>query len=193
MVNRMHRRSRRGWTVVGIVILLLLVAIVAGIVLANIDFERYRMDENARALKNQFIAQQLRAVKSNTPMMVAILYDRGKLRITQDANGNGIADAGEHTFMWGLVNDAKFVIPPVTIGGAAPAYATGPGLTYLNQSYRYPTVTFYPSGSTGGDVVVYIGSAAGRLADLRALQITGASSKVKFYRFASGAWKLADM
>lgn len=192
-MNRLHRRPRRGWTAIGIIILLLLVAIAAGIIVANIDFQRYRMDDNARALKNQFIAQQLRAVKSRTPVIVSIMYDRGKLTITQDANSNGIADAGEHSFVWGLVNEAKFVVPPVTIGGATPFYATGPGLTYLNQSYRYPTVTFYPSGSTSGDVVVYIGSATGRLADLRALQITGASAKVKFYRFAAGGWKLADM
>jgi hypothetical protein len=189
----MHRRPRRGWTAIGIVILLLLIAMVAGIIAANTDFERYRMDDNARALKNQFIAQQLRAVKSNVPMMVAILTDRGKLSITQDANGNGIADATEHSFTWGLMEGAKFVIPPATIGGGAPSYATGPGLSYLNQSYKYPTVTFYPSGSTRGDVVVYIGSAAGRLADLRALQIIGASSKVKCYRWAAGGWKLADM
>jgi Tfp pilus assembly protein FimT len=193
MVNRMHRRARRGWTVIGVVILLLLVALVAGIILANIDFERYRMDENARALKNQFIAQQLTAVKLNVPVIVAFVYDRGKLTITRDANSNGIADAGEHSYTWALMDGARFVTPPVTIGGAAPYYATGPGLTYLNQSYHYPTVTFYPNGSASGDVVVYIGSAAGRLADLRALQITGASSKVKFYRFAAGAWELAEM
>jgi Tfp pilus assembly protein FimT len=193
MVNRMHRRSRRGWTVIGIVILLLLIAVVAGIILANVDFQRYRMDANARALQNQFIAQQLTAVKLNTPVLVAIVYDRGNLTITRDANGDGIAERTEHTQTTALSDGARFVIPPVAIDGGAPYYATGPGLTYLNQSYKYPTVTFYPNGSTSGDVVLYIGSATGRLADLRALQITGASSKVKFYRFAAGAWKLADM
>ena len=55
------------------------------------------------------------------------------------------------------------MIPPVSIDGATPYYATGPGLTYLNQTYLYPTVTFYPNGSTSGDVVIYIGSATGRL------------------------------
>jgi hypothetical protein len=58
----------------------------------------------------------------------------------------------------------------------------------------YPTVTFYPNGSTSGDVVIYVGSSSGRLTDMRALHITGATAKVKFYRMQSdGTWKLADM
>jgi len=189
----MHRRPRHGWTATGIVILLLLVAIAVGIILANVDFGRYRMDASARELKGQLIAQQLTAVKFNMPVIVAIVYDRGTLTITRDANSNGTADATELTTTKPLTNGARFVIPPVAIDGAAPYYATGPGLTYLNQSYKYPTVTFYPNGATSGEVAIYIGSAAGRLADLRALQITGASSKVMFYRFTAGAWKPADM
>ncbi|MFI5246775.1 MAG: hypothetical protein ACHQQR_16195 [Gemmatimonadales bacterium] len=178
---------------IGVAILLVLVAIVAGIILANVDFERYRMDANARVLQNQFIAQQVTAVKLNVPVIVAIVYDRGKLTITRDANGNGIAEPTERTQTTTLGDGARFVIPPVPIGGGAPFYATGPGLAYLNQSYKYPTVTFYPNGSTSGDVVVYLGSTSGRPADMRALEITGASSKVKFYRFEGGAWKLAEM
>lgn len=193
MMHRKPCRARRGMTVIGTIILLLLVAIVAGIILANVDFQRYRMDADARALKNQFIAQQLTAIKLNIPVIVEIAYDRGTLIITRDANGNGIADPTEHTQTTTLGDGARFVIPPVTVSGDAPYYATGPGLTYLNQSYRYPTVTFYPNGSTSGDVAVYIGSSSGRLTDMRALEITGASSKVKFYRFAAGAWKLAEM
>jgi Tfp pilus assembly protein FimT len=193
MVNRKPRRARRGWTVIGVVILLVLVAIVAGIVLANVDFEPYRMDANARALQNQFIAQQLTAVKLNVPVIVAIEYDRGNLTITRDANGNGVVEPTERTQTVRLNDGARFVIPPVTIDGGAPFYATGPGLAYLNQSYKYPTVTFYPNGSTSGDVVVYLGSASGRPADMRALEITGANAKVKFFRFARGAWKLAEM
>ena len=197
MVNRLYARAkgkRRGWTIIEMSIVLAVIVILAAIALSNIDFQRYRMDANARTVQNQFIAQQLTAIQHNMPVIVTIVYDQGHLTITEDANSNGIADATEYTYNRTLVEGAQFVTPPVGIDGAPPYYATGPGLTYLNQTYLYPTVTFYPNGSTSGDVVVYIGSSAGRLQDMRALQITGATSKIHFYRMqADGTWKLAEM
>jgi prepilin-type N-terminal cleavage/methylation domain-containing protein len=194
MVNDLHAKARRGWTMIEMSIVLALIAILVAIALPNIDFARYRMDANARTVQNQFIAQQLNAIAKNMPMIATIVYDQGHLTITEDANSNGIADATEYTYNRALVEGAQFITPSVTIDGATPYYATGPGLTYLNQTYLYPTVTFYPNGSTSGDVVVYIGSSAGRLTDMRALQITGATSKIKFYRMTSdGTWHLADM
>jgi competence protein ComGC len=193
-VNILHLRVRRGWTVIEMSIVLGIVVILMAIALPNIDFNRYRMDANARTVQNQFIAQQLTAIQKNLPVIVTIVYDQGHLTITEDANSNGVADVGEYTYNRTLVEGAQFVIPPIAIDSATPYYATGPGLTYLNQTYLYPTVTFYPNGSTSGDVVVYIGSTAGRLTDMRALQITGATSKVHFYRMASdGTWRVADM
>ena len=175
-------------------IVLAVIVILAAIALPNIDFKRYRMDANARTVQNQFIQQQLTAISKNMPVIVTIVYDQGHLTITEDANSNGIADSTEYTYNRTLVEGAKFVIPSVGIDSAPPYYATGPGLTYLNQTYLYPTVTFYPNGSTSGDVVIYIGSSDGRLTDMRALSITGATSKIKFYRMMSdGTWKLADM
>jgi prepilin-type N-terminal cleavage/methylation domain-containing protein len=194
LVNRLHANARPGWTMIELSIALAVLVLLAAIALPNIDFARYRMDTNARTVQNQFIAQQLRATQRNMPMIVTIVYGQGHLTITEDANSNGIADSSEYTYNRTLVEGAQFVIPPVTIDSATPYYATGPGLTYLNQTYLYPTVTFYPNGSTSGNVVVYIGSTSGRLTDMRALQITGATSKVKFYRMAAdGTWRHADM
>lgn len=194
MVNRPHASTRHGWTVIEMSIALAVIAILAAIAIPNIDFRRYRMDADARTVQNQFISQQLTAIQLNMPVIVTIVYDKGLLTITQDKNSNGVADAGEYTHNRALVERTQFVIPPVTIDGAAAYYATGPGLTYVNHTYMYPTVTFYPNGSTSGDVVIYIGSTTGRLTDMRALQITGATSKVTFYRMASDrTWRLADM
>jgi prepilin-type N-terminal cleavage/methylation domain-containing protein len=194
MLSSPHRRIRRGWTVIEMSIVLAVIVLLAAVALSNIDFSRYRMDANARTVQNQFIAQQINAIQKNMPMIVTIVYDQGHMTITEDANSNGIADSTEYTYNRTLVEGAQFVIPPVSVDSATPYYATGPGLTYLNQTYMYPTVTFYPNGSTSGDVVIYIGSTAGRLTDMRALQIVGATSKVKFYRMASdGTWHLADM
>jgi prepilin-type N-terminal cleavage/methylation domain-containing protein len=194
MVNHQHRQPRRGWTVIEMALVLAVIAILAAIALPNIDFDRYRADGNARNVANQFIAQQLTAIQHNMPVIVTIVYDQGLMTITWDANSNGIADSSEYTYNRVLAEGAQFVIPPVTVDSATPYYATGPGLTYLNQTYQYPTVTFYPNGSTSGDVVIYIGTNNGKLTNMRALQIVGATSKVNFYRMQSnGAWILTTM
>jgi prepilin-type N-terminal cleavage/methylation domain-containing protein len=197
MVNRLYARAkgkRRGWTIIEMSIALAVIVILAAIALPNIDFQRYRMDANARDVQNQFISEQVQAIQLNMPMIVTMNYKFGYLSITQDKNRNGTTDVGERIFNRALVEGTTFVIPPVSIDGATPYYATGPGLTYLNLTYLYPTVTFYPNGSTSGDVVIYIGSPAGRLTDMRALKITGSTSKVMFYRMQSdGKWKLANM
>jgi type II secretory pathway pseudopilin PulG len=194
MVNRLHVQARRGWTVTEMSIVIVVIVMLAAIVLRSIDFRRYRMDAIARAAQNQIIAQQQTAIQRKVPVIVTIVYDQGLLTITQDANGNGIADSSEYTHNRKLGEGAKFVMPPATIDGATPYYATGPGLTYPKQTYLYPTVTFYPNGSASGDVVVYLGSTAGRPTDMRALQVTGATSKVRVYRMApDGKWRLADM
>jgi hypothetical protein len=94
----------------------------------------------------------------------------------------------------------KFAIPPSTIDGAYPYYATGPGLTYLNATGQTttcmtcPTLTFYPNGSSSGDVVVYVGSGKSQQKQaFRAVQIFGSTSKVYMWRMQSdGTWKQSD-
>jgi prepilin-type N-terminal cleavage/methylation domain-containing protein len=194
MVNRLTRRARRGWTMIEMSIVLAVIVILLAIAAPNIDFAKFRMDGNMRALQNQLIANQLQSVQRQMPIIVTVVYDQGHLTITEDKNANGVADPEEYTYNRTLAEGAQFIIPPVTIDSATAYYATGPGLTYLNQTYMYPTVTFYPNGSTSGNVVVYIGSSSGRLTDMRALAITGSTSKVRFYRMASdGTWRAAEM
>ena len=177
-----------------VAIVIAVLAILAGIALPNIDFRRYRMDANARAVANQFIVQQLAAIQKQIPIMVTLVYDQGIMTITEDANRNGLADPSEYTYNRTLVEGAQFVIPPVTVDSATAYYATGPGLTYLNQTYLYPTVTFYPNGSASGNVVIYIGTTTNRVTDMRALQITAATSKVRFWRLDSDRTRrLEDM
>jgi prepilin-type N-terminal cleavage/methylation domain-containing protein len=190
-----HRPARSAFTVIEIAMVLVVIAILAAIALPNIDFARYRMDGNARDVQNQLIGAQARAVQRNMPILVTFFFTRKQFRRVDDANGDGLYNIGETINWFTLAEKANFVIPPSTIDGATPWYATGPGLRLITSGgTTFPTLTFLPNGSTGGDVVVYLGTQASRLSDFRAIEVTGATSKVHFWRMqADGTWKLSDM
>ena len=184
---------RRGFTIVELAMVLGIVAIFAALAVPAVDFNRFRMDANARLVQNQLLWAQSRAVQRNMQVLVELYYDRDQFRLVEDSTANGSHTAGEQVFWTTLSNAMKFVTPPTTIDAATPYYATGAGIT-LNGAQQYPTLIFYPNGSSSGDAVIYLGSPRGRPQDNRAIKVSGATSKMYFYRMgANGVWGLSEM
>lgn len=177
------------------------IAIVAGVMLSNIDFARYRLDAATRGVQNQIIAAATTAVQRNRPVIVTFMYNQNQFRLVVDLNSDGVWTTPGETRVWRTISDgARFVIPPKTIDGAFPYFATGPGVSYINATGQTatcmicPTFTLYPNGSSSGDVVVYLGTKASRKSDYRAVQIYGSTSKVHIWRMDSGGnWRLSDL
>lgn len=184
---------RTGWTVIELAIVVAVVAIIAGIMLSNIDYARFRLDATTREVQNQIIAAQTTAVQRNRPVIVSFMYNQNQFRLVVDLNSDGIWNGGNEVRVWRTLSDgANFVIPPTTIDGATPYYATGPGIKFINATgqtatcMNCPTFTLFPNGSSSGDVVVYLGTTSTRNADFRAIQIYGSTSKVHIWRMDSG-------
>mgnify|MGYP002631184136 CR=1 FL=1 len=183
---------RLGFTIIEVAMVLGIAAIFAAMALPAIDFNRFRMDANARYVQNQLLGAQARAVQRNTQVLVEIFYDRGQFRIVDDTSASGAWESGESRIYGTLSNGMQFVIPPSTIDSVTPNYATGAGIT-IGAGSR-PILIFYPNGSSSGDAVIYLGSPKARLQDNRAIKITGATSKMYFYRMtAAGTWALSEM
>ena len=168
-------------------------AILAALALPAIDFNRYRMDANARLVQNRLIWAQSQAVQRNMQILVQLYYDENQFRIVDDSTADAAYTTGERVYYTTLAEGMKFVTPPTTVDGATPYYATGAGVTTTGAN-NYPQVMFYPTGSSSGDAVIYLGSPRGRPQDNRAIKVTGATSKMSFYRMGSdGVWRLSDM
>ena len=197
-----HTGDHRGFTIIEMAIAMGVIAILAAIALPNIDFNRFRMDANARNVQNQLIAAQYTAVQRNRPVIVSFMYNQDQFRLVVDLNSDGIWNSSTETRQWRTLSEgAKFVRPPRTIDGASRYYATGPGLSYIDATGQSstcnncPTFTFFPNGSTSGDVVVYLGSKTSpRPEDNRAVQIYGATSKVHIWRMQpNGNWTESNL
>ncbi len=178
------------------------IAVIAIVAIPNIDFRKFEMDSNARNVQNHIIAAQTTAVQKNKNVVLTFVYCNNQFRTVIDANGNNGYDAGETRTWVNLSEGAKFVTPLTTIDGAGLYYATGPGIIVYNNvaatngqvCVSSPSIVLYPRGSTSGDVVIYIGSAAGRKQDYRAIQVYGATGKVHIWRTQpDGSWKESDM
>jgi prepilin-type N-terminal cleavage/methylation domain-containing protein len=200
MTRSRSRAARTGFTMIEMAIVVGVVAILAAIAIPNIDFQRYRLDTGMRNVQNQMIAASYTAVQKNAPVIITFFYTQAQFRIVTDLNSSGTWNSNEPRNWRTLSEGVQFVVPPSTIDGAYPYYATGPGIYYLNATGQTstcptcPTMSFYPNGSTSGDVVVYIGSGKnGQTSAYRAIQIFGATSKVFMWRMQSdGTWTKSD-
>jgi type II secretory pathway pseudopilin PulG len=184
-----------------IALVVAVIAIVAGIMLSNINFSRFRLDAAARAVQNQIIAAQTTAVQRNRPVILTFMYNQGQFRLVVDLNSDGYWNSASETRVWRTLSEgAQFVTPPTTIDGATPYYATGPGIKFINAMGQTatcptcPTFTLFPNGSASGDVIVYLGTSGGRTTDYRAIQVYGSTSRVHIWRMDSGGtWLQSDL
>ena len=189
-----HRRpALRGFTIIEMAIALAIASILVAFALPAIDFNRYRMDANARLVQNQLLWAQSRAVQRNMQVLVQLYYDQNQFRIVEDSTGDGAYTNGEYALNRTLAEGMVFKVPPTTVDGASAYYATGTGVS-LTGAQNYPQLIFYPNGSSSGDAVIYLGSPQGRPQDNRAIKVSGATSKMYFYRMgANGIWSLSEM
>jgi hypothetical protein len=119
-------------------------------------------------------------------VLFVIDYAASRMRVVQDTNANGAADAAERWVSWTLAEGARFALPTATVDGATAYYATGPGISTTSAG---PTITFYPNGSASGDAFLYIGVPTGRSDALRAIEFTGATGRTRLWRYLAGAWR----
>lgn len=163
-----------------------LLAIVAAMALPKISFLRYRQDANGRLVQRTLTVAQQRALTRNTNVLFVLDHAASRMRIVQDTNANGAVDGSEPWESWRLSEGAQFAIPTVTVDGATPYYATGPGVSTTTAG---PTITFYPNGAASGDALLYVGVLTGRSDALRAIEFAGSTGRTRLWRFREGSWR----
>ena len=177
---------RRGFTLIEIMMVIALIVIMTAMALPKVSFLRYRQDAAGRQVQRCLINAQQKAMQKNTNVLFVMDYSSSRMRIVQDTNANGAADAAERWVSWALPYGAMFAIPAVTVDGATSYYATGPGVSATENG---PTITFYPNGSASGDAMIYVGVSGGGTGALRAIEFAGSTGRSRLWRYVTGSWK----
>jgi prepilin-type N-terminal cleavage/methylation domain-containing protein len=179
------RRSRPAFTLIELLIVITMIAILAGFAIPRIDFVKARSDAAARLVRGQLQTAQRLAIQRQYNILVSFDVARNRIRIVEDQNNNGAAESTERILWRSLEEQARFASPPsgISVGGSAIA---GSDLRTLDGM---PTITFRRDGSASGNAEIYISSPRSLGKDFRGVVVTESTGRAEWFRYDGSTWK----
>ena len=174
---------RRGFTLVEIAIVIMMIGMVAALALPKLDLGRYRADSAAQTARGALQSAQRGALTRQYDVMVSIDAAKGRLRMVYDANADGAVSTGERVTWQSLPDGSLFAAP--TVGGLSGPISKAFSGTGIRLVDGMPTLTYHRDGSTSGDAELYVATRVGAKRAWRALQVTQATGRVDWYRYGT--------
>jgi prepilin-type N-terminal cleavage/methylation domain-containing protein len=190
--TRPWSRVRRGFTIIELAVVLIMVGIIAGMAMPRLNYERYRAEAAARVTRAVLQTSQRQAIMRQTNMLIVFWIAGRRMFIIEDANNNYQFDAGERLRVRPLEEGAQFAMPtqPVPGSPAPPSPVSGPGLKTV---WGLPAIAFLRDGASSSDANIYVCSAKCIPENQRALILTQASGRTESWRFAGTSWRRASL
>jgi prepilin-type N-terminal cleavage/methylation domain-containing protein len=183
---RRTRRPRRGFSLLELVIVLIMVSIIAGMAVPRLNFEKFRADAAMRAVRTVMQGAHRNAIMRQTNVVVGFDVPNRKLEIVEDTDNDCVYDNGERLTTRPLEEGAKFKVPPVAYNGSASTAIVGPALCTMRG---LPAIQFLRDGATSTDLEVYVTSSRGTNVDYRLILVTQASGRAEAFRFDGSTWR----
>lgn len=179
-------RPRRGHTIVETLIVLALMATLAGMAVPRLNYASLRLDANVRVVRNVLQQAWRLSVQKQHDMIVSVDTAGRRIRILEDADNDGQPTAGERVTWKPLEEGAQFDIPASGLTGAVSAPVVGSGIHAVSS---LPSITFHRNGSSSGDVEVYLSASYRGKKDWRAVTLAQATGRSEWFRLAGSAWR----
>lgn len=179
--------SRRGFTLVEVLLVLAIVGIIITIAAPALSPDRWRSDGAVQSVAIAMNAAQRTAVLRQHDVVMTFDLNGDVIQVHHDTNNDGTVDSGENT---------RLIDMPETIGFAnsgADQLPQGSGPISWASGSDDPTLTFYRNGSTSTEGVVYLSPVRGRKASVaksaRAVTVERATGVVRCWSFRNGSWE----
>lgn len=177
---------RRGYTILELTVVLIMVSIIAGMAVPRLNYEKYRADAAMRTVRTVLQSAERNAIMRQTNVVVGFDAAARQMVIVEDANNNCTYDAGERKMIRPLEDGAKFAVPPTSYSGmSAPAVYGSNLCTMLGVS----AIQFLRDGAASTDLEVYLTSSRGTVTDFRLVRVVQATGRADGYRYDGTLWK----
>lgn len=180
-----QRAARRGFTLLELTVVLIMVGVIAAMAVPRLNYEKYRADAAMRTVRTVMQGAQRNAIMRQTNVVVAFDVSNRQMRIVEDANNNCVYDGGERSTSRPLEDGAKFAVPATGYGSTPAAAVTGSNLCMLAG---LPAVQFLRDGAASSDVDVYLTSSRGAAVDYRLVRVTRATGRTESFRPSGATW-----
>jgi prepilin-type N-terminal cleavage/methylation domain-containing protein len=179
-------RLRRGFTLLELTVVLIMVSLIAGMAVPRLNYEKYRADAAMRTVRTILQGAQRNAIMRQTNVVVAFNEATNMMEIVEDTDNDCSYDAGERLSSRPLEDGAKFYIPPVAHGLPVATAVSGPNLCTIRG---LPAIQFLRDGATSTDLDAYLTSSRGTKTDFRLIRVTMAAGRTEAFRFDGSTWQ----
>jgi prepilin-type N-terminal cleavage/methylation domain-containing protein len=184
---RPDRRTggRQGHTLIEMLIVMGLMATLAGIAMPRLNYSGLRLDANVRVLRSVFQQAWRASIQKQHDMLVSLDTAGKRIRMLEDANNDGLPSTGERVTWRPLEEGAVFDVPATGVTGAVTASVSGTGVRTVNGM---PTITFRRNGSTSGDAEIYLSIQFRGVKEFRGVTVAQATGRTEWFRRVNSSW-----
>lgn len=174
-------RSRFGFSMVEIIIVLVMMAVVARMALPKLNMSQFRADAAAQQVRSVFQTAQRTSLTRQFDVIVSVDTTSFGLRIAEDSSNDGIIQTNEWKFWRPTGEGNTFSIPPKGLNGTVNSSVVGSNIRTVSN---LPSITFHRDGSTSSDGEVYVQSNYKGRTDYRAITVTRATGRTELWRLS---------
>ena len=182
-------RPRAGFSMIELVTILSIVGILLTIVIPRIDVARFQLDVAVQEVGSALAAARGQAILRQHDFVLMFDEVGDKFVLLNDADNDGMIDAGEERRTVQLPERVKF-----DLGGAAPLMGLTNAIAFTKMAEGLPALTFHRNGAASEEGIIYLTSvravgATINSQDTRALRIERATGRVRCFTYRTLAWQ----
>jgi len=185
---QLNARSTRGFTIIEVLMVVIIIGIVAAFAVPKINLGQYRINGAVRSVNGLLTRAQRMAVTNQFNTNVIFDVPNNMVRVHEDDNNDNVADPNERVRQYPIGENVEYGL------GGAPVRTYGPGpVTFTRTQGAQPVVIFRRDGSASENGAVYLTTlnsvATGRVTDARLIEVVVATGRTSWFRYTGAQWE----